>query len=70
MDWDYHRDNTGFHQVPRPGDEKDKVFVNRINFPVTTIQYVDRAVFVPGTATPLYIDADNIIRDDTIPPKN
>jgi len=61
---------AGEQEVPRPNDEKDKIFVNRINIPVTTIQYVDRAVLIPGTQTPLYLDADNLEYDDTIPEKN
>jgi hypothetical protein len=62
---------AGEQEVPRPGDERDKIYVNRLNIPVTTIQYLDKAVIVPGTInTPLYLDADNIEPDDSIPPKN
>jgi hypothetical protein len=61
---------SGEQEVPRPGDEKDKVFVNRINISVTTIQYTDRAVLIPGTSDPFYLDADGITFDDTIPRKN
>ena len=61
---------SGEQEIPRPGDEVDKLYVNRINVSVTTIQYVDRAVVVPGTMTPLYLTADNVIIDDTIPIKN
>jgi len=61
---------AGEQEVPRPNDETDKIFVNRLNIPVTTIQYVDRAALVPGTQTPLYVDANGITLDDTIPFKN
>lgn len=61
---------SGEQEVPRPGDEVDKIYVNRINVPVTTIQYIDRAVFIPGTTTPFYVDSDSLIYDDTIPEKN
>jgi len=61
---------AGEQEVPRPNDEKDKIFVNRINIPVTTIQYVDRAVLVPGTTDPLYLDSSKLEYDDTIPEKN
>jgi len=61
---------SGEQEIPRPGDEKDKLYVNRVNVSVTTIQYVDRAVFVPGTTTPFYITPDKVMIDGTIPPKN
>ncbi len=61
---------AGEQEVPRPGDEADKVYVNRINIPVTTIQYVDRAVYVPGTTDPYYLNSDNLEVDDDIPFKN
>jgi len=61
---------SGEQEVPRPGDEKDKLFVNRINISVTTIQYIDKAVLIPGTTTPLYINKDGVAYDDTIPQKN
>ena len=61
---------AGEQEVPRPNDEVDKVYVNRINIPVTTIQYIDRAVLVPGTQTPLYLDSANLEFDKTIPEKN
>ena len=61
---------AGEQEVPRPGDETDKLYVNRINVPTTTIQYIDRAVVVPGTTNPLYLDPEDITQDDTIPQKN
>lgn len=61
---------AGEQEVPRPADEIDKIYVNRINSPVTTILYTDRSVFVPGTTTPFYIEAEGVVPDDTIPPKN
>ena len=61
---------SGENEVPRPGgDETDKLFVNRINIPVTTIQFIDRAV-VGSTGSPLYLDADSVVFDGTIPQKN
>lgn len=59
---------SGEQEIPRPGDEKDKLFVNRINVSVTTFQYVDRAVTKPGTTTPLYIESIQV--DPTIPEPN
>lgn len=42
------RDNeislSGEQEIPRPGDPKDKIYVNRINIPVTAIQYTDRII--------------------------
>jgi hypothetical protein len=61
---------SGEQEIPRPGDEKDKLYVNRVNVSVTTIQYVDRAVLVPGTTTPFYLTPDKLVIDGTIPPKN
>jgi hypothetical protein len=61
---------AGESEVPRPGgDEVDKLFVNRINIPVTTIQYLDRSV-VTESGSPLYLDADRVDVDVTIPQKN
>jgi hypothetical protein len=59
---------SGEQEVPRPGDEKDKLFVNRINISVITAQYVDKAVLIPGTNTPMYLS--DVTIDDTIPQKN
>ncbi|MCK5607468.1 hypothetical protein KAR91_36630 [Candidatus Pacearchaeota archaeon] len=61
---------AGESEVPRPGgDEMDKLYVNRINIPVTTIQYLDRSV-VNGSGSPLYLDADDVEEDLGIPQKN
>lgn len=61
---------AGENEVPRPGgDERDKLYVNRINVSVTTLWYSDRAV-VGSTGTPFYLDADGVEFDDTIPQKN
>jgi hypothetical protein len=59
---------SGEQEVPRPGDEKDKLYVNRINVSMTTMQYMDKAVVKPGTTTPLYITDINL--DESIPDKN
>jgi hypothetical protein len=59
---------SGEQEVPRPGDEKDKLYVNRINISVTTMQYLDKAVLVPGTNTPMYLS--DVTVDETIPQKN
>ena len=59
---------SGEQEVARPGDEKDKLFVNRINMSVTTMQYMDKAVLVPGTNTPMYLS--DVTVDGTIPQKN
>jgi hypothetical protein len=60
---------SGEQEIPRPGDEKDKLYVNRVNVTVTTIQFSDKAVLVPGTSTPFYIGENSVVVDDTIPPK-
>jgi len=59
---------SGEQEVPRPGDEKDKLYVNRVTVTVTTIQYSDHAV-VSGT-TPIFIAEDSVLIDQTIPQKN
>jgi hypothetical protein len=61
---------AGEQEVPRPNDDIDKIYVNRINVPVTTILYADRSVLVPGTTDPFYIEAENIVYDETLPFKN
>lgn len=60
---------AGESEVPRPGDERDKLYVNRLNISVTTLWYIDRAVISSGS-TPFYLDADGIQHDNTIPKKN
>jgi hypothetical protein len=35
---------SGEQEMPRPGDPRDKIYVNRINVPVTAIQYSDRII--------------------------
>jgi len=61
---------AGESEVPRPGgDERDKLYVNRLNVPVTTLWYTDRAVVSSG-GTPFYLDADGVQYDGTIPEKN
>lgn len=60
---------AGENEVPRPGDERDKLYVNRLNISVTTLWYTDRAV-VSSNGTPFYLDADGVQYDGTIPGKN
>lgn len=59
---------SGEQEVPRPGDERDKLYVNRINISLTSFQYVDRAVVIPNSTTPLYMPMP--VQDETIPFKN
>ena len=61
---------SGEQEVPRPNTQLDKVYVNRINVSTITMQYIDRAVVLPGTTTPFYLDANGILRDESIPPRN
>jgi hypothetical protein len=35
---------VGEQEMPRPGDPRDKIYVNRINVPVSAIQYTDRVM--------------------------
>lgn len=55
---------SGEQELPRPSDPKDKIYVNRINVPVTAIQYTDRAIvynnvpFEPQTGVKLNLDYD------------
>lgn len=61
---------AGENEVPRPGgDERDKLYVNRMNVSVTTLWYTDRAV-VSDSGAPFYLDADGVEYDGTIPQKN
>lgn len=60
---------AGESEVPRPGDEMDKLYVNRINVSVTTMWYTDRAVLTSNNS-PLYYDATSVVQDGTIPQKN
>ena len=40
---------AGEQEVPRPNDPKNKVYVNRVNIPVTTIMYTDRIIMNNNT---------------------
>lgn len=61
---------AGESEVPRPGgDEKDKLYVNRLNVPVTTMLYTDRSV-ITSSGAPFYRDSDDITFDPTIPQAN
>jgi len=59
---------TGEQEVPRPGDEFDKLYVNRINVSMTTMQFIDKAVLKLGTTTPMYLGT--LEEDHNIPQKN
>jgi len=59
---------SGEQEIPRPGDESDKLYVNRVNVSVTTMQFIDKAVLKPGTTTPMYLGI--VEPDDGIPQKN
>jgi len=62
---------NGETEVPRPNDDKSKIFINRIDVPVVFMQYIDRQALVPGTTTPLYLDASKVTQNLlTLPPKN
>lgn len=39
---------SGEQVVMRPGDQSDKVHIQRVNIPVTSLLYIDRAVLVPS----------------------
>lgn len=60
---------AGEQEVPRPNSQLDKVYVNRINIPVLICQYVDKAVLIPGTTTPFYLNGSNVQSSDLIPMK-
>lgn len=66
--------NTGEGETPRPsGDGKDKLYVNRLDVPVLTNMYIDREVLVPyGPEAGLgwTLNPEDIIPDDTLPPKS
>lgn len=66
--------NSGEAETPRPsGDGKDKLYVNRIDIPIHTIMYIDRDVLVPSgpnQGQSFTLEAENVTKDDTLPPKN
>jgi hypothetical protein len=43
---------SGEQETPRPGDAKDKIYINRINLPVIAIQYSDRIIAKDVPHTP------------------
>jgi hypothetical protein len=61
---------SGESEMPRQGDTKDKLYINRINIPCTAILYSDRlATNIDGTTTIPQLSV-NIISDATIPEPN
>lgn len=61
---------AGEQETPRPGDSKDKIYVNRINVPVIAIQYTDR-VIVDRSGQPVNPAISIVsIADETLPEMN
>lgn len=60
--------------VPRSNDMKDKIHIQRVTLPVTTILYIDRPVVVPApyanAGDNWQTDADDVTRDDDLPTPN
>lgn len=70
-----HSDVTdgGDSDIPRPDDNKDKIFVSRVEAPVTTFWYIDRPVLVqsgPSTGESFTLENENLSLDGTLPFKN
>ena len=68
------RDNevsiSGEQELPRPSDPKDKIYVNRINVPVTVIQYTDRYI-VNASGQPTYpITGVTLVTNEDLPEPN
>jgi len=56
---------SGEQEIARAGDQKDKIYVNRINMPVTAIQYSDRTMTdEDGTPTTPLISVTLISTND------
>lgn len=61
---------SGEQELPRNNDPKDKIYVNRINVPVTAIQYTDRIVTdqLGNAVTPII--KISTVGKDTLPQPN
>jgi len=51
---------SGEQEAPRTGDQKDKIYINRVNVPIIAIQYSDRVIYnnPPASTTILQADFD------------
>lgn len=61
---------VGEQEMPRPGDPRDKIYVNRINVPVSVIQYTDRLIVTKSGATLSPPAAITLSPDDNFPVPN
>jgi hypothetical protein len=68
------RDNeialSGEQEMPRPNDPKDKIYVNRVNVPVTTIQYTDRIIVDKSGQSMSIPRVYQAINSDSLPEPN
>jgi len=68
------RDNevsiSGEQELPRPSDPKDKIYVNRINVPVTVMQYTDRYIVTPAGEPAYPISGITLVTNEDLPDPN
>lgn len=68
------RDNevsiSGEQELPRPSDPKDKIYVNRLNVPVTVVQYTDRHVVNQAGVPTFPSPGITLITNDDLPEPN
>lgn len=56
-------------EVPRPGDGKDKLHIQRVTVPVTTFLYLDREV-IDAQGNNFNVTGDRFTRDEGMPPRS
>lgn len=61
---------SGEQEMPRPGDPRDKIYVNRINVPITAIQYTDRIVVSSNGQTITPLPKIPLVSNDDLPTPN
>lgn len=61
---------SGEQEVPRPGDPKDKIYVNRINIPVTAIQYTDRIIVNSSGTVATPVTSITMLESQDLPEPN
>jgi hypothetical protein len=65
--------SSGDTDMPRPDDNKDRIYVSRIEVPVSTLMYIDRPVLVtfgPKTGQSFTLEGENVQPDDSLPLKS
>lgn len=57
---------AGEQEVQRTGDQNDKIYTSAIQLDLTTVMYLDRIVYWPGTTTPAIVTESTFTSDESL----